>query len=160
VFEDRDRAGAGRDLGVGAQYREAGVLAVELLERLCIVAVGTILSRSRDESFFSTVASRVAKRASGPLASPTAKTSVSELRSQTRPAHTVAAVRIRVRIENSRICVLLLLTTRERRNGIPGCGVGASALMAHTRGQGRSATKPAPQGVSIRKCLEKNDNFV
>ena len=40
VFEDRDRAGAGRDLGVGAQYREVGVLAVELLERLCIVAVG------------------------------------------------------------------------------------------------------------------------
>ena len=106
--------------------------------------LGTILSRSRDELFFSTVASRAAKRASGPLASPTAKTSVSELRSQTRPAHTVAAVRIRVRIENSRICVRLLLTTRERRSGIPGCGVGASALMAHTRGQGRSAAKPAP----------------
>ena len=40
VFEDRDRAGAGRDLGVGAQYRKVGLLAVELRERLGVVAVG------------------------------------------------------------------------------------------------------------------------
>ena len=40
MIEDRDRAGAGRDLGVGAQYRKIGVLAVELRQRLCIVAAG------------------------------------------------------------------------------------------------------------------------
>src|SRR3954471_4336398 len=106
--------------------------------------LGTILSRSREELFFSTVASRAAKRASGPLASPTANTSVSELRTQVRPPHTTAAVRIRVRTENSRIWVRLLLTTRERRRGISGCGVGASALMARTRGcLGRVAAEQA-----------------
>ena len=40
MFQDRDGAGAGRDLGVGAQYRKIGVLAVELRERLGVVAVG------------------------------------------------------------------------------------------------------------------------
>jgi hypothetical protein len=41
----------------------------------------------------------------------------------------VTAVRIKVRIENSTICVRLLFATRERRRGVSGCGVGASALM-------------------------------
>ena len=40
MVEDRDRAGAGRNLGVGAQDRKVGFLAVELCERLCIVAAG------------------------------------------------------------------------------------------------------------------------
>ena len=40
VIEDRKRAGAGRDPGVGAQYRKVGLLAVELRQCLCIVAVG------------------------------------------------------------------------------------------------------------------------
>src|ERR1700676_180368 len=40
MFEDSDRAGAGRDLGVGAQDRQIGFLAVELRERLGIVAIG------------------------------------------------------------------------------------------------------------------------
>ena len=40
MIEDRDRAGAGRDLGVGAQNRKVGFLAVELRQRLGIVAVG------------------------------------------------------------------------------------------------------------------------
>jgi hypothetical protein len=40
VVEDRNGAGAGRDPGVGAQYRKIGFLAVELRQRLCIVAVG------------------------------------------------------------------------------------------------------------------------
>ena len=107
---------------------------------------GMILSRSRDVLLFSSAASLAAKRASGPLASPTANTSVSEFRSQVRPPHTVTAVRIKVRTENSTICVRLLFTTRERRRGISGCGVGASALMAHTR-SGRLAVKPASQTV-------------
>ena len=113
---------------------------------LALSPLGTIVSRSRDELFFSTVASRAAKRASGPVASPTANTSVSELRSQALPPHTTAAVRISVRMENSRICVRLFLTTRERRRGISGCGVAASALMAHTRGHGRFAARPAAAG--------------
>ena len=40
VIEDRDGAGAGRDLGVGAQDRKIGLPAVELRERLGVVAVG------------------------------------------------------------------------------------------------------------------------
>ena len=40
MFEDRQSAGAGRYPGVGAQYRKVGILAVELRQRLCIVAVG------------------------------------------------------------------------------------------------------------------------
>ncbi len=40
VIENGERAGAGRNSGVGAQYRQVRFLAVELRERLCIVAVG------------------------------------------------------------------------------------------------------------------------
>jgi hypothetical protein len=80
------------------------------------------------------------------LASPTAKISVSELRSQARPPHTVAAVRTKVRIENSTTWLRLFFLTRERRGGISGGGVEVSALMAFTR-RGRSAVKLALQVV-------------
>ena len=40
VIENGERAGAGRNSGVGAQYRQVCLLAVELRERLRIVAVG------------------------------------------------------------------------------------------------------------------------
>src|SRR4051812_31489922 len=96
---------------------------------LALSLLDTIFSRRREELFFRTVASLVAKRASGPLASPTANTSVSELRSQVRPPHTTAAVRISVRTENSRIWVWLFLTTRERRGGRSRCGGGGFALL-------------------------------
>ena len=114
---------------------------------LALSAFGAILSRSREELFLSTAASLAAKRASGPLTSPTANTTVSELRSQTRPAHTVAAVRITVRMQNRMIWVRLSLTTRERRGGTPAGCAEVSALIAHTRSGtfcrlGRRAGRP------------------
>src|SRR5687768_10289707 len=78
------------------------------------------------------VASLAANRASGPLALPTANTSVSEF-SQTREPHTVATVRITVSAAKSSNCLRLLLTSRERVEGFAACGVGISALMAHIR---------------------------
>jgi len=41
-------------------------------------------------------------------------------------------------MEKMMIWVRLLLTVRERRGGVCGCGVGASALMAHTLSSGTS----------------------
>src|SRR5882724_10500661 len=61
---------------------------------LALSALGTILRRSRELLFLSTVANLFAKRASTLFASPTANTSVSESRSKIRPPQTVATVRI------------------------------------------------------------------
>ena len=43
VLQDRDRAGAGRYLGVGAQHRKIRLLAVELRKRLGVVGIGNDL---------------------------------------------------------------------------------------------------------------------
>ena len=100
---------------------------------LALSVSDTILRRSRELLLLRTAASRAAKRASTPLASPTANTRVSEFRSQIRPPRTTQTVRIKVRTANSTICCRLFFATCERPAGLPGCGVGASALMAHTR---------------------------
>ena len=91
---------------------------------LALSALVTILSRSFEEVFLSTVASLAAKRASRLPGSPTANTSVSEFFSQIRPPQTVATVRIKVSAANSSTCRRLLLTTREREGGSSAGGLG------------------------------------
>ena len=43
MFEDRQRAGAGRHPGIGTQHREIGLPAVELGQRLRVVGIGNDL---------------------------------------------------------------------------------------------------------------------
>src|ERR1700749_1538059 len=78
-------------------------------------------------------ASLAANRASGPLASPTAKASVSESLNRMRPPHTVATVRIKVSAANRITCVRLLLRSGGRERRVSGDDAGTSALMAHIR---------------------------
>ena len=99
---------------------------------LALSGLVTILRCSRELLVLSMAASLAANRASGPLALPTANTSVSEF-NQTRVPHNVATVRITVRAANSSICLRLFLTSGERVEGFAACGVGISALMAHIR---------------------------
>ncbi|MGY3485501.1 hypothetical protein ACVW1C_003384 [Bradyrhizobium sp. USDA 4011] len=87
---------------------------------------------------------------SGPLASPTANTSVSELRSQTRPPSTVTALKNSVGMVKMMICARLLLATGGRGRGSPGEGAGASALMAdHPSGTAHCRNGAALPGESV-----------
>ena len=146
VFEDRDRAGAGRHLGVGAQHREIGFLAVELRQRLGVVAVGDdlelqprgiVLQHGREpggEARLGAIGFADGKHQRLGIAQP----------DPAAPHH--GGGQDQGQEENSKICVRLLLTTRKRRRGISGCGVGASALMARTRGQGRVGRRTGAAG--------------
>src|SRR5579872_3059745 len=78
-------------------------------------------------------ASLAAKRASGPLISPTAKVSVSEFRSQMRPPQTVATVRTSVMTANRITCLRLLLRKGGRERRVSEAGVGTAALMTDIR---------------------------
>ena len=124
---------------------------------LALSGLATILRCSRELVVLSMVASLAANRASGPLASPTAKTSVSDF-SQIREPHTVAIVRITVSAAKSSICLRLLLTTRTREGGPAAGGVRTSALMARIR-PGRFTALPIRRTARRnRKYLKKNDN--
>ncbi len=160
MLEDRDGAGARRHLGVGAQDGKRGVAAIELCQRLALSGFGAIFSRSRDELVFSTVARRAANFASGPLASPTANTSVSELRSQSRPPATVTALSSSVSRVKTTICARLLLATGARGCGGVGAGEGASALMAdHPSGTARCRNGAALPGESVNHYKRKKISY-
>src|SRR5579871_6494539 len=91
-------------------------------------------------------ASLAANRASGPLASPTAKASVSESLNRMRPPHTVATVRIKVSTANRITCRRLLLRSGGRERCVADDDVGTSALMAHIRNlKAPSRAKTAPK---------------
>src|SRR3569832_54026 len=129
---------------------------------LALSALRTILSRKREEVALSMVANLAAKRASGPLASPTAKVSVSEYLNQMRPPQTVAIVKIRVSAANSVTCRRLVLRSFGRWRRVSDEGVGASALMAHVRNlKAPSIVGCAGKSPELRpKCLNKYDNFL
>ena len=84
---------------------------------------GRILRRSREEVFLSTASSLAAKRASGPLALPTAKV-VSEFRSQIATAPYGCDRQNQVSNANTSICPRVLAKSHARAGCLTGVGVG------------------------------------
>jgi hypothetical protein len=139
----------GRDLGVGAQDRKVGVLAVELRERLGVVAVRHDLEPQPRGIGLQYGGKPGGEARLGTVGFADGKDQRFGVSQPGPAAPDRCGGQDQGQNGEQQICERLLLTTRERRRGNSGCGVEASALMAHTRSEDVRLAKSAPQAVRM-----------